>query len=102
MPRVRPAALVAVAAVAAALLSGCTDDPGTPARPGGSAGAASASGAPTASAGPAVATDMLEKAVVKSLAHALHMQAILQVSGRTLTIDTDTDRSRPTNTLALR
>jgi hypothetical protein len=60
------------------------------------------SASPTASAAPAVATDMLEKAVVKSLAGPLHVEAVLQVNSRTLTIDADTDRSRPANTLRLK
>ena len=99
MPRVRPAAVLAITAVTAALLAGCTDDAGTAT---GQASTPAASASPTASPAAAVATDMLEKAVVKSLAGPLHVQAVLQVSGRTLTIDADTDRTRPTNTLGLK
>jgi len=95
MPRVRPAVVVALTALAAALLAGCTDDSPTP------AGQASAPAA-TASPVPTVATDLLEKAVVKSLAGPLHVEAVLQVSGRTLTIEADTDRTRPTNTVGLK
>jgi hypothetical protein len=99
MPRVRPAAVLAVTAVTAALLAACTDDGRTPTT---ASSAPPASSGPSASAAPAVATDMLEKAVVKSLAGPLHVQVVLQVSGRTLTIDADTDRTRPTNTLGLK
>jgi hypothetical protein len=99
MPRVRPAAVVAVTALTAALLAGCTDDAGTAT---GASSAPPASASPAASSASAVATDLLEKAVVKSLAGPLHVEAVLQVSGRTLTIEADTDRTRPTNTLGLK
>jgi hypothetical protein len=39
--------------------------------------------------------------VVKSLAGPLHVRVVLTVSGRSLTIDADTDRTRPANNLGM-